>query len=540
VTPFNSYFKSRPWLAWLLALALMLPGMLPYLQHYLATPPDAYPTGYLATDYPYYIGNARGHFEDGFSLTYGLRFSPNPDTPKIYFQPQTLLLGLILKAVGDRSSLAMMIFLLLGGILFSRVAIALYERFIGLHSRAHWVGLILFFWGGGLYVIAGLIRMAAGAPPTELFHFDPFDGWWFINLGRNLVIPHETYIHALFLGTIVAIFDKRWVLAAFLALLTGMSHPFSGVQLLLILCAWCFLEFVILRSKEPTWRWCLAILAILTLDLGYYLVFLPKMSLDAQAVQAQMHGAWNFPFVGQLLGYALVLTMVGATLLWYQSPKEIWSHPARRLLIVWFLVTLGLCNHEFFIAPRQPLHFTRGYDWIPLFILGSPALIAWLTWLLTPSRRLIGAIGVTALSCIFLLDNAAWLTIGWTSPYIGTRIYKSKSMAQVIDRLKEPDLEGCLVLNLTLGWEGYLIACETDQRVWASHPHITPFFVDRRQHLRDYYERGVFQGEWRHRRLIILFGPDDRTRFPPFLRNIGARDFFQNDQYTLFIAEPQS
>lgn len=520
----------------------MLPSTLPYLQHYLATPADSLPTGYLATDFPYYIGNARAHFEDGFSPTYGLRFSPNPDTPKVYFQPQTLLLGIILKTVGDRSSLAMMIFWFIGAVIFARVALALYERFVGLHSKAHWLGLLLFFWGGGLYVLAGMARIALGmSDPAEagpLFHFDPFSGWWFINLGRNLIIPHETYIHAFFFGTIIAIFDKRWVLAAFLAFITGISHPFTGVQLLLILASWAALETILLKSKEPGWLWSLAILGILALDLGYFLVFLPHASFEQKVVQKQFEGPWNFSFIGQLLGYALVLVMLIATFIWHQSPRQMWANPVKRLLIVWFLVTFALCNHELIIAPKQPLHFTRGYDWVPLFLLGSPALIAWLTWLLTPSRRVVGGILACALSALFLLDNAAWLTIGWTSPYIGTAIYKPKALDDVIRRLKEPDAKGALVLNLTKTWDGYLIVCETDQRVWATHPHLTPFFVDRRTQLQDYYEQGVFQGEWKNRKLLILFGPKDREVFPPFLRNIGAELFYRNDGYTIFIAQP--
>jgi hypothetical protein len=36
-----------------------------------------------------------------------------------------------------------------------------------------------------------------------------------------------------------------------------------------------------------------------------------------------------------------------------------------RVLLTWFGTAFLLGNHDLFISPRQPLHFTHGYVWTP-------------------------------------------------------------------------------------------------------------------------------------------------------------------------------
>src|SRR5215470_6092099 len=84
----------------LLAAIALLPIYGAYLAHFLGAPHGFLGTGFLQYDQPSYMANAREHFDGGFRLLYGLPFSPNYDTPEVYFQPQTLFLGLLLKLTG--------------------------------------------------------------------------------------------------------------------------------------------------------------------------------------------------------------------------------------------------------------------------------------------------------------------------------------------------------------------------------------------------------------------------------------------------------
>ena len=89
-----------------------------------------------------------------------------------------------------------------------------------------------------------------------------------------------------------------------------------------------------------------------------------------------------------------------------------------RLLIVWFAVSFVLANHEFAMVPLQPLHFTRGYLWTPLFLLGAPVLVQMFRWMprwvgqfeRIPARMggFITGLGGALLVLLFVADNAAW------------------------------------------------------------------------------------------------------------------------------------
>ena len=83
---------------WVISFILLGPVIGIYVSHYTyaAFNPNLKATGFIAYDMAYYMANAREHFDSGrFALTYGNPFSPFKETPRIYFQPMTLILGFI-------------------------------------------------------------------------------------------------------------------------------------------------------------------------------------------------------------------------------------------------------------------------------------------------------------------------------------------------------------------------------------------------------------------------------------------------------------
>ena len=75
----------------ILSLALFAPALLPYAAHFAFPPPGRMPTGFIDYDLPYYLANAREHFDDGrFHFFYSNPFDPNYASPRIYVQPMTL------------------------------------------------------------------------------------------------------------------------------------------------------------------------------------------------------------------------------------------------------------------------------------------------------------------------------------------------------------------------------------------------------------------------------------------------------------------
>lgn len=142
--------RNREARRWLLAALLILPALVPFATHYLVQLNGRVPTGFIQYDQPYYMANAREHFDDGaFRLTYGSAYTHEYGTPAIYFQPFTLVLGGLLKATGMDPAALYLLFGLVVALLFARVAIALYEELFGLHTRAHRAAMVAFMWGAG-------------------------------------------------------------------------------------------------------------------------------------------------------------------------------------------------------------------------------------------------------------------------------------------------------------------------------------------------------------------------------------------------------
>ena len=126
------------------------------------------------------------------------------------------------------------------------VAARLYEEVVGWRTSAQKIGLVCFFWGGGILSLVGLaFGLPAGTPFAKAsLMFDPMDGWWLLNFGRNLVSPTEAYYHGIFLLAILMLLRKRFGAALALSALLSASHPFSGLSLALVFTTYAAIEIV--------------------------------------------------------------------------------------------------------------------------------------------------------------------------------------------------------------------------------------------------------------------------------------------------------
>src|ERR1700730_211394 len=75
--------------------------------------------------------------------------------------------------------------------------------------------------------------MSTGAVPlSHMFHFDPNEGFWFLNLGRTLIFTTEAFYHLVFLGCVVLVLRRQFAAALLGGATLSGSPPFPGVQLL--------------------------------------------------------------------------------------------------------------------------------------------------------------------------------------------------------------------------------------------------------------------------------------------------------------------
>jgi hypothetical protein len=242
---------GRPWFVSAVAL---VPFLWIIGAHFRHVPKGSLGTGFLQSDQAYYMANARQLINDGFHLLYGLPFSPDYDTPRVYFQPQIAFLAFLWKETQLDPGLIFLAFGLAAGLIFFRIAIALYTAVVGLSSVGARGLLPIFMYGGGMCVIVGAIALTVMGRDVDLnglFELDPFDGYWFLNLGRNVVYSLESYYHALFLGTMLLLVRQRFGWALVTMAVLSASHPFTGMQLLSIIVIWNLLELLTNRNTAP-------------------------------------------------------------------------------------------------------------------------------------------------------------------------------------------------------------------------------------------------------------------------------------------------
>lgn len=468
---------------WLIAAVLSLPVLSLYAFHFLNAPAGLGPTGFIQYDQPYYMANAREVLDAGNGLTYGNPFSADYQTAQIYFQPLALLLATVLRLTGADPGAIYVGFGLIALLGCLRVMIALYRALFPLNDLADHLGLLIFTWGGGLLFLAGLARkLLAGS--LDLFFYDPDQGWWFLNLGRNLIFPTEAFYHLLFLGTILLIVRQRWWAALAAAAILCASHPFTGIELLGIALGWSLLERFVLGNRTiPALFYC-ALAAMLAVHAGYYLVYLNRdpehLSLFAQ---------WRtltavLPFVSAMLAYGPVALLALWSVRRTDLARAVFDVPHNRLLAVWFAGAFALANNDLLIEPIQPLHFTRGYVWTPLFLLAAPLIVTILRRAIQP-RSPSGLAVATAICGFFLLDNFAWITLNSRAP-LGN--YASADQRALFRWLSAEPNRGTLVLaNPELA---YAATVYSPVRGWITHDYNTPFAPQRREELAAYRASG--------------------------------------------------
>jgi hypothetical protein len=372
---------------------------------------------------------------------------------------------------------------------------------------------------------------------------DPGDGWWFQNFGRNLVFATEAFYHALFLGAILAVMRKRFRVATALAIALSASHPFTGIQLLAVLLAWVLLERVVLRRATVP-RWFIVACLVLTLvHVAYYLVFLPTFPEHRQVME-QWKRSWILDPGSLVPAYGIVGALAFWRLRTTSRARAVLADPDARLLVMWFLVSIALSNHDLIMKPVQPLHFTRGYIWTPLFLLGAPTLMAWYQNVLERRPGAFGRLAAAVVTLVFVSDNLLWLADrvsdeALTAPHRSAGIGFAVTSDQwaLLQWLNRPENARYVVVSEDADI-GYLTTVYTSLRSWRSHENNTPLTNERKAELARFFTEGIPVDMWRVLPLMIVY------RHPPPRADTAtgsprtADVAFRNSTFVVYRAPP--
>jgi hypothetical protein len=481
----------KPRLAdWLLILAGLFPIIVVYAVHFLHRPGEG--TGFIQYDQAYYLANARAVFERGNGFAYPNPFDPNPASPTIYFHWLMVVWGFFIVHLGMSPGIVYLLTLAAGAIGASYLT----WTFVGIvlpHStgyrRAGWFAFAM--WGGGVACLAALVGNAISGPSLtyELLRFDPFNGWWFLSWGRNLLFATEAVYHALMLALWIALIRRQfgWALLFLTAIAT--THPFTGLQALAITLTWA----LVTRARVSFTLGVAALAAWFAWYYGYFLGMFPS-HVNLQAVWS------NVPFVIRpieaLLGYGVVLAL--AILAIRRMPRP-WSS-TEWLLIVVAIVSLLLMRHDLFVPPHQPLHFTRGYLWLALTGLALP-------WLAAQKGEALVWAGL-ALLCF---DSAVFFGELVKHPEVPHALYTSRDTQEMFRQINASSRDGellCLDLDIC-----YLAAVQTRLRPFYGHMYLTPNMGERYQAARALFEKNR-PGPWLESVDFILMRKGHFSKMP--------------------------
>jgi hypothetical protein len=482
------------------------------------------PTGFVQYDLPYYVANARQHFAGGFHLTYGNPYAPY-GSPAIYFQPHIFLLS-ILDQIGLDPGISLNLFGIFAVAFGVAVAARLYRQIVGWNTTAEKLGLIVFFWGGGVLAIAGLLF---GLPAKMTFArssllFDPNEGWWMLNFGRNLVYPTEAFYHGIFLLAMLMLLREKIAWALALSALLAITHPYAGLSLALILAAFGFVEMLAGSGRKYAGLFAGAV-AIAAAHVGYYMVFLNRFA-DHRALRAQWELDW--PYLAWTFGPALYLVgfLTFARFTRWTRTRELLKDRKTRLFLIWFAVVFALTQHDLFIKPMQPIHFTHGYDWIALFFLASPAIIALIEKALAQPRPIMRTAAVALILTIFLFDNLTWL---WSFRDPSVQRYTitlTHGERDTLDWLRAHAATHAIVVSEDR-WINYLTATYTNSRAWFGHDYNTPQAELRRKET----EAAFREAKYIHAGSTIYYVPRRETSWNP---PESAKQVYANSEFVIW------
>lgn len=508
-------------------LLLALPALFPLVWDAI----DAWrrglaPTGFVQYDMAYYLANARQHFVQGFHALYSNPYAPY-GSPAIYFQPHLLLIGL-LQRLGLDPGAALNLFGLAAMAFAAIVAARLYEEVAGWGSTAKKIGLVCFFWGGGVLSLAGLVfgtYLGAGFEKATTV-FDPSDGWWMLNFGRNLVYPTEAYYHGVFLLTLLMLLRRRRGAALALTALMSASHPFTGLSLALVVTVYAAIELMLRKGTSSPGLLSGGIL-IAAAHAAYYQFFLNRFE-DHRLLRAQWnldwsYTAWTFGPALYIVGCLAILRLTK-----WKTLKATLASRRMRLFLVCFAVVFGVTQHDLIVKPVQPIHFAHGYDWMALFFLAVPALLPLIEKMLTIRRPALRYAAVTVFLLFMCSDNLLWFTT-FRDPdvqrYAIVLTPDQKDVLRWLGRHPEPRA----VVATDDESIGYLTSTYSDLRSWYGHVHNTPRALVRKEQIFE-----AFQGDKPLSAGLPVYyipAPGDRWTPPQ-----GAAEVYRNGSYSIWLA----
>lgn len=469
------------WLTSFAVLAAIAPYALIYAAH-LASPMDG-PTGFIQYDMPYYVAAGREAFDGGNWIFYSNPYAGSDPSPAVYVHWLLLILGASVSYLAIDPGAALVMLGAGAAVSMALLTLQLVRHVLGADRRHVWSLFFLAMWGGGVLCLTMVLNNAYHGRhlAQDLFHLDPARGTWFLNWGRNMVYPTEAVYHTLMAGSWLLALRRRYWASLGVAVALAATHPWSGLAGLIVQVSFLSLSLLRHRNRETAHVMVAAIVACLAFG-AYYHLFLNGFEQHRNVVDTwQLDWSVGWPTAAAAWGPVGLFAAIAL----YRRRRSLSDD--QLFLLVALVTSLGLAFHDRIIPPIQPLHFTRGYIWLPLFLLGLPVIQE----ILRKSRTRVGAFAMVLIVTFAFLDNTAFVVAHAHRQYVGVDGFRLRGDSRaLLDAAAELDLSGptlCADAELC-----YLAATYTALRPVVGHRYITPRYEERSTEVQAFldYRRG--------------------------------------------------
>ena len=420
----------------------------------------------------------------------------NADAPVIYFHWLIWLLGVGIVKFGFDPGIQFVVIGLIASVISAFLTFRIVE-FVLPTRRLLGLLYLLTMWGGGLFAF---FTMAAnhgtGAPVThDLTRHMPFGGYWFLSWGINHILPTEAVYHALVAATwLMLLKNHHWGAVSAVAVLAA-THPFAGLQHLIGVGGWLGLLFLKQRNSA-SFKPPFAVACILTLFLFYYIVYLP--SFEAHAL---LQKDWSLTWILTRRTLILAYAPICAAAIYRLILDRDWMNPKISIFAVSFIFSFLLAKHELWTNPKQPVHFTHGYLWMPLCLIALPAIQKDLVTLRDGGSRFRRSAITAAFVMVSTSDNIGWMFSEWPRHSGSQEVSSLKESEPFV--LTENQWKLIRFMNTTFD-DGYVLCTDPEVSyllptysrlsVYVGHFVNTPEIDRRRENVTAWKQSGEHDG----------------------------------------------
>ena len=485
-------------------------------------------TGFNWPDMPFYMANARQYWDESrFFPAYANSSSVSDQSPQIYFHLHIFLYALVLKLFHLDPGILDIAVKMVCIALACGLAKLLLHEYAGNATAGQQLLFPLFLWGGGIFLICGLLA-------HDPLHFETDGGVWCMNFGRGFIYSAQAFFRVLVLCLLLALLQNRQKLFLLALGCLALSHPFTGAQYLMALSAWIVLEKTVFRNRRYSWPVSAAILLMLFLFAGYYMMYLPLFA-EHRSVQEQMSLTWTVPLPAMACAYLPLVLLFIYRVRTSERLRNFFAVDFNRFLCTAAVVFMVLAKHELFLRKAmQPVHFTNGNIWMILFLMAAPGLSELLDRLLA-RKNAAGPVLAALVFMAFFADNTYWFYQRCTNERNFPGVFVTASQKEVLDFLTEHGTTRDVLFSQEARI-GYLATVYTPCRSLVAHSYNTPFKEKRLSQLIEFLKTGRIDPEFDGKRVwAVAFLRETNHNVLSTLQRYPAA--FRNGEFIIFVRE---